>query len=464
MSTASREPDYRDPACRSWRFTPARIDAACRAVADGEVGTDAAGRVQWRDAETPGLFLRVTHNGTGTYTLFFKQAGKPIRKAIGAVGEITLGEARETALALRYDRTLAAKVKPRERRDGPAHGPTVGAAFDGYIDAAEAGTFTMGRRKQPITDRTAQGYRDCYAATLKAHGDRPLSWLAENVVRLHREMGSASGTGKDRKPGRPYQANRMLQLARSIFAFAAREGWWTAPNPCVDPATGGMIAKHAEHHRDRILADAEEMRLGTALLAEAPLWRDLFGLALLTGRRMSAVCRMRWGDVDLGRRLWVAPREEMKGRKAAHGVPLDADAVALLKKRMATAGESEWVFPAVRSPGPVASWKTAWGRIRDAAGLGGKDRSRRVRPHDLRRSWGSRLIEAGAPTVTVNTLLGNSPSSVSMTAKTYMHVPDAVQAEAIAGAYRRRQARQAKARPTGEKKPRGRRKKSDAAP
>jgi integrase len=154
----------------------------------------------------------------------------------------------------------------------------------------------------------------------------------------------------------------------------------------------------------------------------------------------------------------------MKGRKAAHGVPLDADAVALLKRRKATAGESEWVFPAVRSPGPVASWKTAWGRIRDAAGLGGKDRSRRVRPHDLRRSWGSRLIEAGAPTVTVNQLMGNSPSSVSMTARVYMQIPDAVQIEAIDGAFRRRQARKAKARPTAEKKPRGRQKKSDAAP
>jgi integrase len=464
MSTASREPDYRDPACRSWRFTPARIDAACRAVADGEVPTDASGRVQWRDAETKGLFLRVTSNGHGTFTLFYKKAGKPIRKAIGIVGEITLGEAREAASALRYDRTLAAQVKPRERRGEQVEGLTVGEAFDGYIDAAEAGTFTMGRRKQPITDRTAQGYRDCYAATLKAHADRPLAWLAENVVRLHREMGAASGTGKDRKPARPYQGNRMLQLARSIFAFAAREGRWTAPNPCVDPATGGMIAKHAEHHRNRILHDEEEARLGTALLAEPLLWRDLFGLALLTGRRMSAVCRMRWGDVDLSRRLWVAPREEMKGRKAAHGVPLDSDAVALLKRRKAMAGESEWVFPAVRSPGPVASWKTAWGRIRDAAGLGGKDRSQRVRPHDLRRSWGSRLIEAGAPTVTVNQLMGNSPSSVGMTARVYMQIPDAVQIEAIDGAFRRRQARKAKARPTGEKKPRGRQKKSDAAP
>ena len=293
MPTASREPDYRDRSCRSWRFTPARIDTALRLVADGEVPTDASGRVQWRDADTPGLFLRATATGTGTFTLFFKRDGKPVRKALGLVGEITLGEAREAALALRYDRTLAATVIPRTRGERRAEGPTVGEAFAAYIDAAEAGTFTLGKRKQPITDRTARGYRDCYAATLEAHADRSLAWLADNVLRLHRELGNPSGTGKDRKPGRPVQANRMLQLARTVFTFAAREGWWTASNPCVDPATGGMVAKFAEHHRTRILTDAEEARLGAALLAEPALYRDLFGLALLTGRRMSAVCRMR---------------------------------------------------------------------------------------------------------------------------------------------------------------------------
>jgi integrase len=137
----------------------------------------------------------------------------------------------------------------------------------------------------------------------------------------------------------------------------------------------------------------------------------------------------------------------MKGRKAAHGLMLDPDAVAILKRRRRQAEDGAvWVFPAQRSPGPVTSWKSAWGRIRTAAGLDSPDRSRRVVPHDLRRSWGSRLVEAGVPTVTVNAALGNSPNSVSMTAKTYMHVPDAVQAEAVQAVYARRQARKAVAK------------------
>jgi len=446
MPATAKEPVFSDPDCRSFRFTVARIEAACRAVAAGDADTDAEGRRQWRDTDTPGLFLRASRSGAAVFMLFYKRDGRPIRKVIGPVDVVSLPEAREAAGALRHDRTLAAQVAPRER-SVDRKGRTIGATFEAYIDDAEAGLFKLGRRKQPITDRTAKNYRDTYNATLKAHKEKTLEWLADNILRLHREMGTSSGKGKAVTPGRPYQANRMLQTARNVFTYAASKGWWGKPNPCVDPATGGMVAKFAEHSRDRILSDEEEERLGKALAADAALWRDLFALALLTGRRMTAVCRMQWGDVDLGRRIWTVPRQYVKGRKSAHGLQLDADAVAILKRRMAQAADGcEWVFPAVRSPGPVMTWKTAWGRIRENAGLDHKDRARSVRPHDLRRSWGSRLVEAGVPTVTVNQALGNSPNSVSMTAKVYMHVPDTVQAAAIEAAYERRKARRAKAK------------------
>jgi integrase len=444
VSRRDPEPDFTDPACRSFKFTPARVEAACRLVAEGDVETAADGRAQWRDSATPGLFLRASRAGAAVFMLLQKRDGRLIRKVIGSIADVSLAEAREAAGAIRYDRTLAAQVKPRER-SGRQSGPTVGEVFKAYIEAAEAGRFKLGRRSAVITDRTAQNYRTTYNATLKAHEGRSLEWLAENVLRLHREIGSPSGSGENRKPGRPYQANRMMQTARNIFTFAASVGHWKRPNPCVDPATGSSIAKFAEHARDRILTDAEEAKLAAVLRDEGEVWRDLFAVALLTGRRMSAVCAMRWADVDLGRGVWTVPRDRMKGRKAAHGLTLDPDAIAILRRRQREA-EGEWVFPAIRSPGPITTWKTAWGRIREAAGLDSKDRSRRVVPHDLRRSWGSRLVEAGVPTVTVNAALGNSPNSVSMTAKTYMHVPDNVQAEAVQAAYKRRQARKAKAK------------------
>jgi integrase len=446
MPATAKDPVFSDPDCRSFRFTVARIEAACRAVAAGDADTDAEGRRQWRDADTPGLFLRASRSGAAVFVLFYKRDGRPIRKVIGQVDAVSLPEAREAAGALRHDRTLAAQVAAPRERSGDGKSRTIGETFEAYIADAEAGLFTLGRRRQPITDRTAQNYRDTYNATLKAHEAKSLEWLADNILRLHREIGTA-GKGNAAKPARPYQANRMLQAARNTFTYAASKGFWKKPNPCVDPATGGMVAKFAEHSRDRILKDEEETRLGKVLQDEPALWRDLFAIALLTGRRMTAVCRMQWGDVDLGRRIWTVPRQYVKGRKSAHGLQLDPDAVAILKRRKAdAAADCEWVFPAVRSPGPVITWKTAWGRIRAAAGLHHKDRARSVRPHDLRRSWGSRLVEAGVPTVTVNHALGNSASSISMTARVYMHVPDTVQAAAIDAAYERRKSRKAKAK------------------
>jgi integrase len=438
VSQVSRrqEPDFTDSDCRSFRFTPSRIATACRLVAEGAVDVSGDGRIQWRDDDTPGLFLRASTSGSAVYMLLQKRDGRLVRKVIGPVAEVDLAQAREAAGRLRYDRSLAAQVAPRERSPGRGAGPAIGDTFTAYIGAAEAGTFKLGRRKNVLTDRTAKNYRDVYAATLKAHEGKSLEWLAANVVKLHGAMVK-----------RPIQANRMLQTARNIFTYAASTGAWTKPNPCVDPATGGTVAKYEEHARDRVLTDAEERRLDAELRKESDPWGDLFTLAILTGRRMAAVCSIRWADVDLGRGVWTVPRDRMKGRKAAHGITLDPEAVALLKRRQRQAEDgAEWVFPAPRSPGPVTVWKTAWKRIRDAAGLDHKDRARRVRPHDLRRSWGTRLVEAGVPTVTVNTMLGNSPNSVSMTARTYMMVPDAVQAEAVQAVYVRRQARKAAAK------------------
>lgn len=427
-------------------LTPQRIRDAERLVAEGKADVDRCGRRDWRDSSCPGLRIVVTSRG-GTFYFVGRIDGRVERRKIGKTLTVELAEARAVAGSLKYDGTAAARIAPRKPIAGGNETQTIGETFKAYIADAEAGLFTLGRRRQPITDRTARNYRDTFNATLKAHEAESLEWLADNILRLHREIGTPSGKGSAAKPARPYQANRMIQAARNMYAYAASNRLWSGLNPCVDSATGGMVAKFSEHSRDRVLSDVEELRLVVALAADDVLWRDLFTLAMLTGRRMNAVCHMQWADVDLGRKVWTVPRQFVKGRKAAHGLQLDPDAVALLRRRHTdTAGGSEWVFPAMRSPGPVTTWKTAWGRIRKAAGLYHKDKARSVRPHDLRRSWGSRLVEAGVPTVTVNQALGNSPNSVSMTAKVYMMVPDAVQAAAIDAVYARRKARKATAK------------------
>jgi integrase len=47
-----------------------------------------------------------------------------------------------------------------------------------------------------------------------------------------------------------------------------------------------------------------------------------------------------------------------------------------------------------------------------------------LRPHDLRRDLGARLVAAGTPLPIVAKILGHSPASIAMLARTYAPVSD----------------------------------------
>lgn len=106
--------------------------------------------------------------------------------------------------------------------------------------------------------------------------------------------------------------------------------------------------------------------------------------AVMTGLRMRAQLSLRWDQVDLkGKRIWIAGAD-MKG-KGAHGQPLNADAVALLKS---LERDGDYVF----------AWKgqrmddtngAAWRKAVKRAGL------EPLRWHDLRHTWASWAIQAG---------------------------------------------------------------------
>jgi integrase len=155
----------------------------------------------------------------------------------------------------------------------------------------------------------------------------------------------------------------------------------------------------------------------------------LFSLSLLSLQRMGCCCRARWEDIVItgDAAAWKIPAEDMKGRRSGHVVPLAniPAAVELLKARRKMVPKScPWVFPAAERDGPVTTYKTAWRRILERAKLWAEDRNRRIRPHDLRRTGGSRMVTAGVPLNVVTRALGDAPSSVSMVAKTYALVVD----------------------------------------
>jgi integrase len=235
-----------------------------------------------------------------------------------------------------------------------------------------------------------------------------------------------------------------------LFSYAADSGLWAKGNPAIGTGRTDRLTRTVEQPRQRGLTDAEAKRLDAALEADLPLWRDLFRLSLATLQRMGACCRARWDDITLTGKdaAWRIPAEDMKGRKGGHTVPLAdiPEALELLRARRAAVPKGcPWVFPAAEGDdGHARNYDKAWDRIIRRAELWTKDRTRRPRPHDLRRSGGSRMVEAGVPLVTITAALGNVPESAPMVARTYAIVPTEAVKDAFKAVSRRGSRRQTK--------------------
>jgi len=238
----------------------------------------------------------------------------------------------------------------------------------------------------------------------------------------------------------PVQGNRMRQLVSNVFAYAADAGLWKGPNPAAGTGKADRLTKATEEPRQRILTDTELKRLDAAMKEDSPLWRHLFLFSMLTLQRMGAVRHARWEDIDMTGKdaAWTVPKKWMKGRRSAHQIPLAdmPDALEILRARRAMVPAScPWVFPG-EDMEAARNHDKAWERIIRRAQLWSEDREQRPRPHDLRRTGGSRMVTAGVPLNVVVKALGDSASSVGMVAKTYAVVVDQALRDAFAATSR----------------------------
>jgi integrase len=416
-------------------FTEARVEQARKAVLDGLVDTVADGRRSWLDDDCPGLRLTV-NAGTGSSVYYFqaKIDGQTARRALGDTDAVHLVEAREAVRRLRYDRSVAGALAPRPNgADADTdRTPVMKAVLDDMLSAHAAGRWLPGSRSKAPSDSTVKFYVNLRKATLAGHEALTLQGFADLLPGVYAKIQKRA----------PIQANRFLQLVRNLYTYAADAGLWSKANPAVGTGRADRLTKTPEQARTRTLSDAEWRRLDKAMKADAPLWRDLFTMSLLSLQRMSACCQARWDDVTLTGKdaRWRIPARWMKGRRSGHIVPL-GDIPQLLDllraRRKAVPKGCPWIFPAPDSDGPVTVYKVAWRRILETAGLWSEDKDRRPRPHDLRRTGGARMTDAGVPIQTVTRALGDAPSSAGMVARVYAQVTDSALKNAYAAVSRR---------------------------
>lgn len=330
------------------------------------------GKYDVRDTRIPGLILTVTSTGNRTFYLYKRIGGRPQRIRIASFDECSLEQARRQAESLNGE--IARGGNPAESRRAVRGEALFSHLFERYMEL-----HAKAHKRSWAED---QRQYDKYLTLL--HSKRLSEIKQTDIAALHSRVGKKNGK---------YQANRVLAVLSSVFAFAERSGW-QGMNPCKG------ITRFREQSRNRFLSRDELERFFRSLADEPNRdLKDFFLIALLSGARRANLQSMRWGDVNLDRGLWQIEAAESKNAEPMV-IVLPTPAVTLLRGRRVLV-DGEFVFPSRGRSGHLSEPKKAWARILERAGI------ENLRFHDLRRTFGSWQAHGGASLPIIGKSLGH---------------------------------------------------------
>jgi integrase len=242
-----------------------------------------------------------------------------------------------------------------------------------------------------------------YAKNLNAFfGDCTLTQVTPRLISEYK--------AKRRKDGvKPATVNRELAALKKSFNLALKEWQWVSENPVMR-----VSMERENNKRDRWLRDDEEARL----LEACPEWlRELVIFALNTGMRLSEILRLMWKDVDLGRKTLTVMKSKNTAKRT---IPLNGTVCRMLRiKSLGEPKESEFVFP---SKARTMLSKYNVGRAFRKAVKRAKVEDFKF--HDLRHTFGTRLVQNGKDIYKVQVLLGHK--TAAMTQRYAHHYPESL--------------------------------------
>jgi integrase len=288
-------------------------------------------RVDYWDSSLPGFVLRLTPDGTKTFSVMYRIGGRRRRCTLGNYPILKLVDARENAKdALELVRHGIDPVEEKKRREEAE----AARRLEGFTFKAMAKQFldehVTKLRSEYEVKRSFNEY------LIPQFGKEKARELKRTVIRDY--LDSMAKT-------RPIMANRCLAYIRKAYNWALSKDL-VEFNPC-----GGISRPSKEQERDRVLSEGEIRTIWKALDKEKLIMAATFQIRLLTAQRGGEVHSMRWRDID--GEWWTIPAEFAKNG-LSHRVPLSPQALRILDQvRKITEQQdeklgrkqSEWVFP-----------------------------------------------------------------------------------------------------------------------
>jgi integrase len=335
------------------------------------------------DSELKGFGLRIYPSGRKAFLVTYRTGGGRKRfYTLGTYGrDLTADQARRRALEALGDVARGADLSGRKAQE--RQGETVSELCSAYLERyAKQRKKTWKDDERRIEKRILPRW-----GTFKAK-----AITRADVAALHNEIGT--------KEGKRYEANRVRELLSKMFELG--RDWGFLPEDHPNPAH--RIEDFKEQKRDRWVTPEELPRLAQAINEEPnQTARFALWLYLLTGARKSELLKARWEDLSTERAELRLP-DTKAGR--THYIPLSAPALALLEQ-IPREEANPYILPGLIPGAHLVNIDKPWQRVRKAAGV--ED----VRLHDLRRTVGSWLAQAGNSLHLIGRVLNHSNASTT---------------------------------------------------
>ena len=377
---------------------------------------------------SPGLRLgyrrgRGTQARGGTWLAASRSAdGQRVQARLGRADDVASAD---TVGVLTVEQAKdAARAWAKSLRTGTDASPalTVNAVLDRYLDA-----------------KAHEGMKSLYDAKSRAAlhirpklGSLRLTDLTVDKVRRWRDaMVSAP---KRRRTGRfaprvntapvdltdPEAARRRRDTANRTLTTLKASLNWARDNRLVDDDAAWRLVKPfrgTTSARVRFLATAEQRRLLDAATGDL---RDLVAAALMTGARFGELSRLAVQDFDVANgSVFIA---ESKSGKARH-IPLTTGGRTLFERLAADRDSGAPLLTRGAGGWTPASYARGFREALVAAKLDS------ITLHELRHSYASTMVRAGAPLIVVAKALGHTDTR--MVDKHYAHLAPSYVADVI---------------------------------
>src|SRR5262245_36614604 len=330
------------------------------------------------DTACRGFGLRALKSGRRSWIYQYRYEHKRTRRiAIGDVSAVSLDTAR--TVARRHAANVTQGGNPSVQRKAKQTAITLLSVTEAYLHDAKA-------RQRPRSYKETERHLRDHAAAL--HHERAEAVGRRDIAELLDRVAASSG---------PVAANRVRAALSALWTWGLRTGLIEADSNPVS-----FTLKHVEKPRERTLTD-EELRAIWKATDEGGDYDRIVRLCLLTGCRREEIGGLRWDEVH-DDQLKIGT-ERMKGG-IAHEVPL----LPAMAETLPVRREGVCVF------GRCGAGFSGWSRAKTAldAKLAKAGHCRTPWTlHDLRRTFSTRLHDAGIEPLAVEALLAHKQHGVA---------------------------------------------------